>query len=80
MGRVYVQTGRIDEALRSFGEAIKSDDSFMPAWHYNGMAHMMAGDPAQAVSSWEKIKQKDPDYFARFNLDKRVEVAKRMSR
>lgn len=80
MGRVYVQTGRIEEALRSFGEAIKSDDSFMPAWHYNGMAHMMAGDPAQAVTSWEKIKAKDPAYFARFNLDKRVEVAKRMAK
>ena len=50
----------------------------MPAWHYNGMAHMMAGDPSQAVTSWEKIKQKDPAYFARFNLEKRVEVAKRM--
>ncbi len=79
LGRVYVQTGRIDEALRSFGEAIKANDSYMPAWHYNGMAHMLSGSPAQAVSSWEKIKAKDPAYFARFNLDKRIEVARRMS-
>lgn len=80
LGRVYVQTGRIDEALRSFGEAIKNNDAYIPAWHYNGMAHMMAGDPQQAVTSWEKIKQADPAYFAKFSLDKRVEVAKRMSR
>lgn len=37
----------------------------------------MAGDPSQAVTSWEKIKAKDPACFARFNLDKRVEVARR---
>ena len=79
MGRVYVQTGRVDDALRSFGEAIKANDSYMPAWHYNGMAHMLSGSPAQAVSSWEKIKAKDPAYFAKFNLDKRIEIAKRMS-
>ncbi|MDP2342253.1 MAG: tetratricopeptide repeat protein [Deltaproteobacteria bacterium] len=79
MGRVYVQTGRVDDALRSFGEAIKANDSYMPAWHYNGMAHMLSGSPAQAVSSWEKIKTKDPAYFARFNLDKRIEIAKRMA-
>jgi Flp pilus assembly protein TadD len=79
LGRVYVKTGRVDEALRSFGEAIKLDDSFMPAWHYNGMAHMLSGDPTQAVTSWEKIKQKDPAYFAKYNLDKRIEVAKRMA-
>lgn len=79
LGRVYVQSGRIPDALQSFGEAIKVDENFMPAWHYNGMAHMMSGSPAQAVTSWEKIKQKDPAYFAQFNLDKRIEVAKRMS-
>lgn len=79
LGRVFVQTGRTDLALQSFGEAIKADDGYMPAWHYNGMAHMMSGSPAQAVTSWEKIKQKDPAYFAEFNLDKRIEVAKRMS-
>ena len=78
LGRVYVQSGRVDDALRSFGEAIKANDSYMPAWHYNGMAHMLSGSPAQAVSSWEKIKAKDPAYLARFNLDKRIDVAKRM--
>ena len=79
MGRVYVLTGRVDDALRSFGEAIKANDSYMPAWHYNGMAHMLSGSPAQAVSSWEKIKGKDPAYFERFNLDKRIEIARRMA-
>jgi tetratricopeptide (TPR) repeat protein len=79
MGRVFVQTGRIDEALRSFGESIKVAPDYMPGWHYNGMAQLLAGSPAQAVSSWEKIKEKDPAYFNDNNLSQRVEVAKRMA-
>lgn len=80
LGRVFVQTGRIDEALRAFGEVIKADPEFMPAWHYNGMAHMMGNDPAQAVQSWEKIMEKDPAYAKQYRLDQRIEVARRMSR
>ena len=78
LGRVYVQSGRLNEAVRSFGEAIKVAPDYMPAWHYNGMAQLLAGSPAQAVSSWEKIQEKDPAYFAANNLAQRLEVARRM--
>ncbi len=78
LGRVYVQTGRLNEAVRSFGEAIKVAPDYMPAWHYNGMAQLLAGSPAQAVSSWEKIQEKDPAYFSANNLGQRIEVARRM--
>lgn len=80
LGRVFVQTGRIDEALRTFGEAIKLHPSYMPAWHYNGMAHMMSGDGRQAAESWEHIMKTDPAYAQQFSLDKRAEVARRMAR
>lgn len=79
LGRVYVQSGRIDEALRSFGESIKVAPDYMPGWHYNGMAQLLAGSPKEAVFSWEKIKVGDPQYFADNNLGQRVEVAKRMA-
>jgi tetratricopeptide (TPR) repeat protein len=79
LGRVYVQSGRIDEALRSFGESIKVAPDYLPGWHYNGMAQLLAGSPKEAVFSWEKIKEKDPGYFADNNLGQRVEVAKRMA-
>jgi tetratricopeptide (TPR) repeat protein len=80
LGRVFVQSGRIDEALRAFGEVIRVDPDFMPAWHYLGMAHMMGGDAAQAVQSWQKIVDKDPEYARRFKLDQRIEAARRMGR
>jgi Flp pilus assembly protein TadD len=79
LGRVYVQSGRIDDALRSFGESIKVAPDYMPGWHYNGMAQLLAGSPREAVFSWEKIKVGDPQYFANNNLGQRVEVAKRMA-
>ncbi|MFZ9888176.1 MAG: tetratricopeptide repeat protein [Myxococcota bacterium] len=80
LGRVFVQTRRIDDALRTFGEAIKLHPGYMPAWHYNGMAHMMSGDARQAAESWEQILRQDPAYAQRFSLDKRIEVARRMAR
>lgn len=80
LGRVYVQTGRIQESLRAFGEAIKLYPSYMPAWHYNGMAHMMSGDGRQAAESWEHIMKTDPAYAQQYSLDKRAEVARRMAR
>lgn len=79
LGRVYVQTGRVSEALRIFGEAIKRAPDYMPAWHYNGMAHMMSGDPAQAAKSWEEILERDPAYAERFSLERRIQVARRMA-
>jgi tetratricopeptide (TPR) repeat protein len=79
LGRVYVQSGRFPDALRVFGEVIKFQPDYMPAWHYNGMAHMMSGSPKEAVKSWERILEKDPAYAQRFQLDRRIEVARRMA-
>ena len=62
-----------------FGEVIKVDPDYMPAWHYLGMAQMMSGDPEQAVKAWQKILDKDPAYAKQFKLDQRIEVAKRMA-
>lgn len=80
LGRVFVRSGRIDEALRTFGEAIKLHPDYMPAWHYNGMAHMMSGDPRQAAESWEHIMKADPAYAQKFSLDRRAAVARRAAR
>lgn len=79
LARVLVQTGSIPEALQLFGEIIRRTPKFMPAWHYNGMAHMMSGDAGQAVKSWEHIKSVDEAYFNSANLAPRVKVAKRMA-
>ncbi|MBM4279977.1 MAG: tetratricopeptide repeat protein [Deltaproteobacteria bacterium] len=79
LARVFVQTGRNDEAMTHFDKAIAQAPGYMPALHYRGMAKLMAGDPAGAVASWEQIRTKDPAYFAQFNLEQRVAVARQMS-
>ena len=58
---------------------MKANPDYMPAFHYNGMANMMSGKPAEAVKSWQHILDKDPAYAAKFTLDRRIEMAKRMS-
>jgi tetratricopeptide (TPR) repeat protein len=78
LGRVYVQTGRIKDALGAFDKAKTVDPAYMPAWHYRGMAFMMGGQAKGAVESWEHILKTDPAYAKQFSLDKRIEVARRM--
>jgi tetratricopeptide (TPR) repeat protein len=79
LARIYVQSGRADDAIANFDKAIALAPDYMPALHYRGMAKLLSGAPAEAVASWEQIRTKDPAYFARFNLDQRIAVAKQMS-
>jgi tetratricopeptide (TPR) repeat protein len=78
--RIAFQEGRKDEALRIYGEVIQSHPEFMPAWHYQGMAKLMDGSPAEAVRSWEHIVKTDPAYAEKFGLQQRIMVAKQMMR
>lgn len=77
--RAMILTGRTDEGLRLYGEIIKRSPDFMPAWHYNGMAHLMNGDPANAAKAWEHIQKNDPQYFQQAGLAGRLQVARRMA-
>jgi tetratricopeptide (TPR) repeat protein len=79
LARIDVKTGKVQDGLQIYGEVIKVDPDYVPAWHYLGMAQMMSGDPAQAVAAWQKVVDKDPAYAKQFHLDQRIEVAKRMS-
>ena len=79
IARIWVQTGKVPEAMRKYGEIIKRNPDFMPAWHYYGMAHLMNNDPGQAAKSWEHIQKTNPDYFTKHNLARRVQIAKRMA-
>jgi len=75
LARVFVKTGRIPEALTEFSEAIKKNPRNAVAHHYQGMAHMMSGNPQKAIDSWQKVLQLDPKYGERFNLKSRIAIA-----
>jgi tetratricopeptide (TPR) repeat protein len=78
LARVFVQTGRVKDAVASFDRAIALDPGFVPALHYRGMASLLAGAPGEAVAFWEKVRAKDPAYFAQYNLAQRIAVAQQM--
>ncbi len=79
MARVLVLTGQIPEALKMYGEIIKRTPDYMPAWHYNGMAHLMSNDPKRAAESWMHIMKTNPEYAKANALDRRIQVAQRMA-
>ncbi len=78
LGRTLVRLNDVAAAQSVFKKATQAYPQHMPAWHYQGMAFLLGGAPAKAVSSWKYVIENDPAYAARFNLDKRVSVAERM--
>lgn len=78
--RAMVQLGQAADAVRAFGEVIKKNPKFAPAWHYLGMAHMMNNDPARAAQTWRDLMAMDPAYAQANRLDTRAAMAERMAR
>lgn len=77
--RLMVLQGNAQGGVRAYGEIIKRFPDYSPAWHYLGMAHLMNRDPKQAAQAWETLMKKDPAYAKANSLDRRLQVAKRMS-
>ncbi len=79
LGRTLVRLNDVANAQDVFKKATQAYPKHMPAWHYQGMAFLLGGTPAKAVASWQYVIENDPEYAARFKLDQRVNVAKRMA-
>jgi tetratricopeptide (TPR) repeat protein len=75
LARSYVQKYQPGKALSIFGRITRSNPNYLPAWHYQGMAHIMSGNPKAAVQSWQEVLRKDPVYAKKFKLDERIRVA-----
>jgi tetratricopeptide (TPR) repeat protein len=80
LARALVQLGELEAAIRRFGEVIKRNPRFAPAWHYLGMAHMMNQDPKRAAQTWRDLIQMDGAYAAEHRLEMRAQMAERMAR
>lgn len=78
LARVYVKTGRVKESLQEFAGVIAKNPRNFVAFHYQGMAFMMAGDPQKAIGSWQKVLELDPVYAERFNLRGRIAIAQNL--
>ncbi|MEW5853213.1 MAG: tetratricopeptide repeat protein [Myxococcota bacterium] len=78
--RAMTQLGEAQGAIRLYGEVIKKNPKYSPAWHYLGMAHMMGGDPKRAAQTWRELMEFDPGYASQHRLDQRAQMAERMAR
>jgi tetratricopeptide (TPR) repeat protein len=77
--RIYIKTGRIDEAAELFEKITKENQNYAPAFHYRGMAFMMKGHIKEAITSWEQALKLDTIYAKSHNLEQRIAVAKKMA-
>ena len=76
--RVFIKTGRMDEAFSLFTKLTKKEPTFAPAWHYQGMVFMLKGDAKNAIASWQTTLKLDKAYGDRNNLNERIAVANGM--
>jgi len=61
LGAVYLQKGRVDEALANFQKALEIHPRYADA-HYNmGEAFALKGDMDQAIVEYEKALEIDPN-------------------
>jgi eukaryotic-like serine/threonine-protein kinase len=61
LGRTYMQTGRVPEALEEYKEAIRIDPRFVLAYANFGVTYLyQMGDVASAMPVCEKILELDP--------------------
>ena len=67
------------KAKEAFALAVKVFPDHVPAWHYQGMAFLLGGDPEKAALSWKTVVAKDPSYAKSHQLARRIQVAERMS-
>lgn len=79
LARVFVKSGRVNDALLEFKKIISRKPRSVTAHHYQGMAFMMAGDPQSAIASWEKVLQLDGAYGEQFDLRGRIMIAKNLA-
>lgn len=60
LGTVYLERGRIDEALAQFGAAIDLDASFAEVHVFRGLTYERAGRAADAAAAYRKAWQVSP--------------------
>ncbi len=66
-GAQLLQTGRFDEALAKFDEAIRLEDDLTEAYNGRGLAYLESGQPLKAIQDFDKAIQLDPKYAPAYN-------------
>ena len=76
--RIFIKSGRMDEASNLFDKIIEQDKNYAPGFHYRGMTFMMKGQIKEAIASWQEVIRLDSIYAKNHNLEQRIAVAQNM--
>lgn len=80
LGRAYVQTQKVPEAIGLFEQHLKKDDKAVVVRHYLGMAYMFDRRHQDAANEWKKVGEIDAAYSAKFKLDNRAQIAEGLAK
>jgi len=76
--RIFIKSGRMDEAANLFDQIIGKDKNYAPGFHYRGMTFIMKGQVKEAIASWREVLKLDASYARSHNLEQRIQVAENM--
>lgn len=65
-GRIFIETGRLESAIRSFEEAIALDEEFADAHYYAGIVYQRWADDEQAHTHYSRafeLEDTNPQYL-----------------
>ena len=62
-GRLYMRSGRLDDAIDIFNQIIKSDPQFAEAWNARATTFYMKGDFKNSISDIDQVLLLNTDHF-----------------
>ena len=62
-GRLYMQSGRFDDAIDVFSQIIKKDPQFAEAWNARATTFYMKGDFKNSISDIDQVLLLNADHF-----------------
>ncbi len=62
IGEHFALTGRYDEAIRHFAHVLREQPGHIDTLHNTGMCHLRRGRAHEALSRFEDVLSRDPDY------------------
>jgi cytochrome c-type biogenesis protein CcmH/NrfG len=60
MGLAWLLTGRLNDAVAEFQQALRLDPDFAPGWHALGMAWTQLGDRGKAAAAFREELRLSP--------------------
>ena len=62
-GIEQMQSGRLEQAIASFGEIIRRRPGFAEGWNKRATAYFLAGDYRRSLADCDEVMKRNPSHF-----------------